>query len=250
MKLVAIYTVWNALELLEGSVKQIYDHVDEVIIGYQTHSHYGVYSEEVEKFVKAFCRKHKKARAVFFKPKAETAKQGERRKINILLQEAKKTNTHFFLSATDHYYDSEQFAKAKEKVLPFQVTATRMYTYFKKPEWRLKPMESYYMPFICRLSKLTYSKDTGGEWNVHVDPALCFYPNESFYEFPIDECVMHHYSFIRKDIDSKLKNAAARINFDKDIDSIIKGYHDFDGVGKVPYYSDHEIEVVDNFFNI
>lgn len=248
MKLSAIYLVFNGLDLLEGSVNQISPFVDEILIGYQEFSHYGVHSADVKPFVERFCKKHKKARAVHFLPRhAENPKKSERRKINQLLREA--NGTHFFISATDHYYNQEEFEKCKEIAKGYQATASKMYTYFKKPEWRITPIEDYYMPFICRLSTITYSKDTKGEWPVYVDPALCIYPHDDFYAFKEEELMMHHYSFIRKDIGDKLNNAAAKRNFNNKIPEIIQRYEDFDGKGKCPYY-EREIEIVDNFFGI
>jgi len=252
MKLAALYTVFNGLELLEGSINQIYSETDVIYLGWQNVSHYGEPSSEVEPFVNKLAKKYKKVKLFQFKPRGGNAKKEERRKINQMIRMAQVDScTHFFISATDHYYDTEQFKWAKQKSKQYDVTASKMYTYFKKPEWRLNPIESYYMPFICKLRvHQTHSADTKGKWNVYVDPALCILPNDSFYEFKEDELMMHHYSFIRKDIENKLRNAAARRNFNNRIYSIIKEYNDFDGVGKVPYYSDHTIEVVDNFFKV
>jgi hypothetical protein len=258
MKLAALYLVYNGLELLEGSIDQIYSETDVIILGWQSVSHYGERSSEVEPFVNKLKKKYKKVVLFEFKPRpnpkksSNFAKQEERRKINQMIKVAQGLScTHFFISATDHYYNSSQFVNAKEKAKQYDVTASKMYTYFKKPEWRLNPIETYYMPFICKLRvNQTYSADTHGKWNVYVDPALCILPNDSFYEFKEDELMMHHYSFVRNDVQNKLRNAAARRNFNNKIDDIIKEYEAFDGTGKVPYYINHTIEVVDNFFDI
>ena len=164
-------------------------------------------------------------RASWFKKQGyKKIKREERRKHNEMIKVAEGQGcTHFFFSATDHYYDSLQFANCKQKAKQYDVTASKMYTYFKNPEWRLDPIESYYMPFICKLRKSqTYCRDTGGKWNVYIDPSLCAVPNDSFYEFKEDELIMHHYSFVRDDMSNKLMNAAARVNFDKDIDKILE----------------------------
>ena len=252
MKLASLYTVWNALELLEGSIDQIYNDTDLIVIGWQKKSHYGVFSTEVEAFCIQLKKKYKKVKLVEFIPQRGNAKQQERSKINQMIKFAQREScTHFFLSATDHYYVPSQFVIAKEKAKQYDVTASKMYTYFKDPSWRLQPIETYYMPFICKLRvNQTHSANTRGKWNVYVDPALCILPNDSFYEFKEEELMMHHYSFIRKDIEGKLRIAAAKGIFAKKIDSIIEDYKAFNGTGKIPYYSDHTIKVVKNYFNI
>ena len=252
MKLGALYTVFNGLELLEGSINQIYDDTDLIIIGWQRYSHHGEESKEVELFVNKLKKKYKKVVLFEFKPRPNTIpKMEERRKINQLIRVAQQAScTHFFMSATDHYYVPEQFIKAKEKATQYDVTASKMYTYFKEPKWRLNKIESYYMPFICKLRvNQTHSADTHGKWNVHVDPALCILPNDSFYEFKEDELMMHHYSFVRNDVRNKLRNAAARRNFNGKIDEIIERYNEFEGVGKCPYF-ECEVKEVQNYFDI
>jgi len=257
MKLAALYTVFNGLELLEGSIDQIYPYVDVIVIGWQKVSHHGNVSNDVEPFVQKMKRKYKKVELFEFKPRGgNNTKSEERRKHNQMIKVAQMQDcTHFFFSATDHYYVPEQFKKAKQKAKQYDVTASKMYTYFKKPEWRLSPIEPYYMPFICKLRvNQTYCKDSKNKWAVYVDPALCVFPYDSFYEFPEDELMMHHYSLVRNDLENKLRNAAARRNFYKDIDNIVKECNDFNGEGLVPYFSrggkKFTVNKVANYFDI
>ena len=86
MKLAALYTVFNALELLEGSINQIYPHTDLVIIGWQSVSHHGEASSEVEPFVTKLKKKYKKVVLFEFKPRGGNAKAEERRKINQMIR--------------------------------------------------------------------------------------------------------------------------------------------------------------------
>jgi hypothetical protein len=248
LRLAAIYSVWNGLEHFEGSLAQIYDEVDVVIIGWQKRSHYNEFSPTVKPFVQRMKDKYPKVVLVEFVPIGGNPKKEQRRKINQLLKVALKHRcTHFFMSATDHYYDKKQFRRGKEIAKNYQVTASKMWTYFKKPIWRLKNPETYYMPFICELNRNTCVKKGG--WNVRVDPALCFHPNKRFYEFRQDELMMHHYSFVRIDIENKLRNAAARGNFKNKIPELLKKTKNFTGVGRCPYFN-QEVDTVKNRFNI
>jgi len=252
MKLAALYTVFNGLELLEGSIDQIYPYVDVIVIGWQKVSHHGNVSNDVEPFVHKMKRKYKKVELFEFKPRGgNNTKSEERRKHNQMIKVAQMQDcTHFFFSATDHYYVPEQFKKAKQKAKQYDVTASKMYTYFKSPSYRLDKIESYYMPFICKLRvNQTYCKDSKGDWEVYVDPSICVFPYDSFYEFTEDELIMHHYSYVRKDIKNKLINAAARRNFNNKIDDILKRYDEFQGFGNVPQFECGVIQVA-NYFDI
>lgn len=212
MKLGAIYTVFNGLELLEGSISQIISELDHVVIVYQTLSNRGNSDPGVERFVMSLMEKMKdrKIMAIPFYPDMKTGtKENERAKHNLGLDILKKLGcTHFMLSACDHYYFNEDFKRAKIKAEAFDVTLTGMFTYYKKPEWQLTPREDYYMPFICRLYSNTRYVNT--QWPAYkVDPAVRVAPASLFFLFPENEILMHHYSMIRENIDSKFDNAAA-----------------------------------------
>jgi hypothetical protein len=111
----------------------------------------------------------------------------------------------------DEYY--KFFGEAKEIYLRFghKGSVVPLYTYFKKPTLRLEVPENYYVPFIHELRDDT----TAGvmKYPFYVDPTRRI--NESdVIEIPIH---MHHYSYIRKDIDRKIRNSTARKNLLKSL---------------------------------
>ena len=214
MKLAALYTVWNGLELLDQSIDQIYNEVDFIVICWQHTSNKGEYSNKVEPFVRRI--EGRKVYLVEFKPDfAVNTKENERKKHNLMVEKAKKLGaSHCFFSATDHFYKPKEFIKAKEycKKNDFDVTFTAMYTYYKQVNWRLDPIEDYFMPFICKLHPHTRVENVNG-YPVRVDPSIKLNTCNSWHLFEQSEIMLHHYSMIRIDIDNKFRNAAASIRW-------------------------------------
>ncbi len=256
MKLAACFTVFNGLELLENAVEQIYDLVDHVVICYQTISNKGNECDKVESFIYYHFAGKKNVKIIrFFPDLSVNTKENERRKHQKMLEEARKLNcSHFILAATDHFYDKNQFNFAKKCVeeKSFDVTFTKMFTYYKHPEWQLHPIEDYYMPFIMKLTDQTMISYVS-KYPVRVDPSVQVNTFHNFWVFPQEDIMLHHYSMIREDIKNKFKNAAASIRWKpSDIESFINEYENYD-VERNPgikYFGGRKIKVVPNYFNI
>jgi hypothetical protein len=245
MKLLAIYTVFNGCELLQASVKQIRPFVDEVLIVKQTTSNRGqkIKQEDQDVLMKI------DSRMITFTPALHlNAKENERQKMQQAIDWAKERNyTHFILLATDHFYKPEEIKAAIEmyKANPVDVTATKMYTYYKHPTWRLTPIEDYVMPFICRIHNHTHvTKINNYPWRV--DPSVRITPAGSFYLYKPEEIMLHHYSMIRKDIRHKFENAAANQNWGDKVQYFIDEYSNYDIKTNpgVSYFGGRKIEVV------
>lgn len=245
MKLAACYTVFNGIELLEDAIESIESEVDEIIISYQLISNYGNISDEFLYWKD----KHPQYYYIEFNPNLSIdAKSNEKRKHQQLIEKARDLRcTHFFLSATDHLYITKelQFAKEKVKSNGFITTYTRMRTYFKSNDLCLNPLELYYMPFIC-----STKVNIGVHAPVVVDPACAFKPFAPFYVFPENEVLMHHFSWLRYDIDSKLDNAAAKVNWLNKVNEFKERYKKFKLGDKFPYYPKHEIIKCDPVFKL
>ena len=61
---------------------------------------------------------------------------------------------------------------------------------------------------------------------------------------------MHPFSWVRKDINSKLDNAAAKVNWLDKIDEFKERYNNFKLGDKFPYYPNHEIVETEDVFNL
>lgn len=247
MRLAACYTVYNGLELLEDSINAIKNHVDEIIICYQRFSNYKQESSEILDYLKEWEGKYT---LIEFIPKfSKDAKYNEKVKHQKLIDEARRLNcSHFFLSATDHFYESDHIDKAIEFIKNnpnIMTTYTKMITYFKTTTLRLEPLEAYYMPFIC-----STKVDMGVKSPVVVDPSCAFTPYKPYYVFPENEVIMHHYSWIRKDIRNKLENAAAKTNWKNRVELFIDKYNNFKLGDTFPYYPKHNIVECEEVFKL
>lgn len=253
MRLAALYTVWNGLELLNGSINQIKDSVDVIFIGWQYKSNKGEVSQEVEAFLEQYENDEKIILVEFMPDFRNNTKLNELNKHNLLLEEARAFGcSHFFISATDHYYNPQEFRNAKEliNVNNYDVTLSSMFTYYKRPEWRIEPPESYLMPFICKINKETKFAFSGA-YPFDVDPSLKVFPLKNVHNFKRGVLIMHHFSMIRKDIENKFNNAAASIRWTPSkINNFIKEYNEAKEGDSISYFGGRKIKSVENIFNI
>lgn len=255
MKLSALYTVFNACELLDKSIEQIYPFVDSIIISVQVLSNTGkaMNPKDMEYVVKAAEKYNDKIKVIKYNTQKINPKENERQKHQQLIDEAKiKGSTHFVLLATDHFYEPAQFEWAKKSIESYQpdVSVTKMYTYYKFPTWRLNPIEEYYMPFICKLYANT--RISTDSYPVRVDPSVKVNTSERFLEFHQDEVILHHYSMVRQDIESKFNNAAAAQNWPDKIKGFIDEFENYDIEENkgVSYFKGRKIQLVPNKFDI
>ncbi len=201
MKLAAIYNVWDGVELLKGSIETIRQHVDEVIVVYQDVSNYG------EKFdpmpwieqcqIDTLIKHNPSGRPV----SKEIAKRNKGIKHAI-----ESKCTHFLTMDCDEYY--LDFGQAKQAYIDSKMggSVVSLHTYFKEPTLMLETDEDYFVPFIHRLHRNTV---TGGRiYPYRVDPTRRV--NESgITKLPF---FMHHYSWVREDIERKVSNSTAAKN--------------------------------------
>ncbi len=206
MKLSAIYSVWDSEELLTKSIEFLGDHVDLVIIVYQTISNFGENYDPLP----AIEHLHQNDKVLFVKFEPELsypAMQNERLKRNLGLQFAKANHcTHFLHIDCDEFY--EDFGVAKKAFLEsgHKGSVCRLHTYFKKPTLRFDKPEDYFVPFIHELREDTMSGSSS--YKYWVDPTRTV--NESdIIELPI---FMHHFSWVRRDIMRKARNSSANFN--------------------------------------
>ncbi|MBV1952566.1 MAG: hypothetical protein KUG64_10295 [Cycloclasticus sp.] len=255
MKLAACYSFFNSGELLIGSIEQIIDHVDVVIICFQMQSNVGEIMDyddsqvlrEIEEF------NDKKIHFLPFSPDTSlNPKVNERAKLQLRIDYAKKLNcTHYFGSACDHYYKPEEFLAAKKKCfeLGVDVTLTKMFTYYKHPTMQLDPIEDYLCPFICRIYPDT-KVVAENNYEARVDPSVRISPAKSFYTFEQNEIMLHHFSMVRNDIRSKFRNAAAAQNWKHKIDGFVKEYDEAKIGDLISYFKNRKLVEVPDYFNI
>lgn len=251
MRLAAIYNVWDAIELLSGSLRCIRNDVDIVIIIWQRTSNFGeVYNPEPE--IHNALRDNPGLNKILieYKPRAVDGFSNEINKRNLGLEYAWQDGcTHFLHMDVDEYY--EDFGAAKKLYREMEPdhgdgSVCKLFTYIRRPEFRCDEPDGYYVPFIHALTPFTRAGER--EYPFHADPTRRINTSNVF-ELPV---FMHHFSYIRANIQRKVKNSSARNNILKG--SILQNWEE---LGKIDdptgYYIqdwDRKLVKVPNIFDI
>lgn len=271
MKLAAIYNVWDGEELLPHSINQIQKEVDLIIIVWQDRSNWGEYynpsviTNEKNKIL--VWENRKKYGHVWIKwaeelnynyvstefiykkyePESGDGALNETKKRNIGLEIAKEEGcTHFFFIDCDELYHN--FREAKQQFIESGANGSvcRLFTYWGKPTYQLDPIEPYWVPFIHKLKENTVAGMQ--EYPFWVDPTRRV-NEQNVVEIPT---MMHHFSYVRKDIERKIRNSSARVNLEKS--TYIQDYKDLMALDNADGYylpgMKHKIKIVENIFNI
>ncbi len=209
MRLIALYSVFDGEELLEGSVRQIRPFVDFVLCAVQTESFTGErYSGGVEKAVELKREGLVDGVATF------TPRVGERPQINELkkrfgaMQLGYKAGfTHFFHIDCDEYFVPEEFEAAKAHVERVDAEGTLLYSqaYFKRPDWELDNVDRIFVPFIHKYRPGLQC--CGSNFPYLCDPTRTV-EVENPVVLPREMILHHHYSWVRSDIGRKVRNSS------------------------------------------
>lgn len=255
MRLAACYSLFNGLELLEGSMRSVIEDVDMIILCVNTHSHFGTPDNRPAKFVEKYRNKPGFHIISYTPDQSINSKENERRKHQLMINKARELSaSHFILMAEDHFYMPREFRQAKKVVehLSLSTSFTRMFTYYKYPTWRLTPIEDYSCPFITRLdSDLKISRNPA--YPIKVDPSLEIDRVGNWHLFDEKTIMLHHFSMVRDDIAYKFQNAAASIRWNADrIGVFLKEYNEYDIKTNpgITYFKGRKIEIVEDTFGI
>lgn len=219
MTLAAIYTVWDDYELLRWSMKNMGPLVDRIIVMVSEESNYGEFSPMPVPLSTDF----QKVLVYPNIPQPElTPQQNERRKRNQGLEIARQLGfTHFIMMDADEVYDPAEFLKEKERFFNTDLAGTvcRVKTYFKDPCLTIG-YDTTLVPFIHKITP-----DLRFEWNtrypfafegpkreIRIDPTRQMNINSGV---EWSEITMHHFSWVRPDVNKKIRNSTARANLEQ-----------------------------------
>jgi hypothetical protein len=214
MKLAAIYNVWDGVELLNGSMESVADGVDLFIIVFQNVSNTGeIYDPRPFMNLNIKWLNEKKVITREYKPEIgiyNNPGQHERNKRNIGLDIARENGcSHFLHLDCDEYYLNFKAMKKAFLESGAAGSACKIYTYFKEPTLRLMNHDNYFVPFIHQLNENTICGKS--VYPHYVDPTRKI--NVAGHVPIIGD--MHHFSWIRNDINRKIRNSTARVNIEK-----------------------------------
>lgn len=236
-KLAAIYNVWDGDELLQGSIDQIRPHVDLVIVVWQEVSNLG------EKHLPNL---DLSGVDIFwqYEPNSRPPQANECEKRNSGLHIARREGaTHFISMDCDEYYIPQEFAEAKKQVIEgnYDASACQLYTYYKHPTDRLNPPETYYVPFIHKI----YPETRMGLFNypVFADPTRRVNTAKKFLKLGF---LMHHFSFVRKDIGRKFRNSSSRQAY-QDWQKHVQTFENYESTGQKVHLVGDIVKVPNQF---
>lgn len=224
MKLCAIYNVWSDWDWLEVSVKNIAPVVDGVIIIASNISNYGerclspVIQDGVD--YSGSYGLGDRIQIYLRDPVFHNAQHSETDKRNYGLKLAKQLGyTHFLTIDADELYEAEPFLEAKKRFEDPNLAGLvcLCQTYFKSPMLTIG-LDTTLVPFIHKLTpniQHEFNQQYPFAWegkNIRIDPTRSLNINSG-----VEMCDvrMHHYSWIRKDIEKKIRNSTAKSNLER-----------------------------------
>jgi hypothetical protein len=233
MKLGVTYIVFDGIELLEHSIRQIRPHVDYVNVIYQEISWFGstIQKEDLQtlNLLKRSNLIDDLTKFTNFSPIREKTPAGiarakgyERSKRQLGLDMAlKKGCTHYLCMDVDEFYKTDEFARAKATIdnNGYTRTAVRFINYVNTPTMH-RGYDPNRVPFICKIdmtSKMTPA------FFVKCDPTRGITGGKSGnHEFKPVEVTMHHMETVRKDLLLKYNSTTRAVFKRSKTDELVK----------------------------
>lgn len=255
MKLGVSYNLFDGEELLEGSILCIRNSVDYISVVYQTKSNFGYdCSENLEPLLSNLKKNNLIDEIIKYEPRIVNGHHNELLKRNLGLKLSKQVGcTHHMAIDTDEYYIESEFIEAKQIIIDndYDSSYCQMLSYYKSWEYILDPPENYYVSFISK-TRLDSNFNYGSPTPVLVDPTRRLSPSDNPIIFNRKTIQMHHGSYIRNNIKTKLINSSSVLP-KEDIENITNHYNNWqypDPVLWGGYPSKlHNIKKIKSFFN-
>lgn len=255
MKLGVSYNIFDGEELLENSIKSIRENVDYISVVYQEVSNFGnPCDENLVTLLKSLKKEGLIDELHKYRPQPQRGghfNEITKRNIGVFLSQGNGC-THHMAMDSDEFYTTEQFKFLKTTVLEgdYDSSVSQMCTYYKKPIYQLDPKEDYYVSLIFKIDdKSKY--ELGCPFPVLVDPTRRMVSDKCKI-FTREEIEMHHMSFVRNNINTKLLNSSANSSFNTIIPKIVDYYNNWEYPNDVMWASGNLLKVkkVKNLFNV
>lgn len=230
MKLGVSYNVFDGEELLKKSILQIRNQVDYISVVFQKTSNYGnSASDDLTSLISELYKENLIDNAYQFEPQIHNGPHwNEIVKRNIGLHLSRENGcTHHMSMDTDEFYVTEEFINMKKIIEDgdYDSSACQMTTYYKLPIYRIDPKEDYYVSLIYKIRN-NVNYNLGHPFPVLVDPTRRMDAGKCKI-FTREEIEMHHMSYVRNNISSKVNNSSAKVNFHTSIPSFIEKFNNW-----------------------
>ena len=228
MKLGISYNIFDGEELLEGSIKQIKNHVDFISVVCQTTSNFGKScTENLLPLLKKIKKEKLVDEILLYTPEIQKGGHfNELQKRNIGLQTSLTAGcSHHMSMDCDEYYITKEFASLKKLVQEgdYDSSYCQMLTYHHNWEYILDPPEDYYVSLITKVDEQSCFV-LGAPVPVLVDPTRSILGLKTPLLLKRNQIQMHHGSYIRNNIRAKLENSSASVNFNHEIEKLVEHY--------------------------
>lgn len=219
MRLAAIYCYWDDDELLKHSMENIIPLVDGVVVAFSLVSNYADQSTPA-----AFLLRNDSQKPVDIiqvEPDLKLRPDvNETNKRNAGLELAKqKGYTHFLMMDADEFYEPEPFLKEKERFLNSNLNGLvcASQVYFKSPKLTIG-LDTTKVTFIHKITpglRFEFNRNYPFAFDrsaIRIDPTRQLNINNGV---EWSNIIMHHYSWVRKDYEKKIRNSTARANLER-----------------------------------
>lgn len=256
MRLGICYMVFDGDELLEFAIKSIRNVVDFVSVTYQKVSYFG---NSVDPNLLPLLENLKKQGLIDEILHYETNlgihhKQNELNLRNLGLEASKKAGcTHHISADVDEFYKPDELTFAKNYMAKndHDFSAAYLYTYYKEPTYLVYPVQKLLVSFIHPVHNEYRMDMEYPTFPLHMETTRRFGKCKNYHIFDQNNFVIHHMSYVRKDIRKKFQNSdnAQFYKIEKFINNFDK-YKLGERVCLLPDFMNRKTIEVDNYFNI
>ena len=287
MKLGACYNVFDGEELLESSILSIKDNVDYVVVVYQSISNFGqqcdkglvpllkrlknegLVHELVHYSPRKFSKEEKKelvsSRATGTDLGGARAEEvadtffNEQTKREIGRTACKDAGCTYFMSMdTDEFYLKGQLESVKKLVAErgYEGVLCKMRYFYKYPQVELLPRDEMNYVAVMYQIRDDMPFKFGSPYPYLIDPTRKVDGLRLLYACERDVLEMYHYSFVRKNIRSKLINVSNRGNYHQNLHEFMEYFAKWKPQDPVrhphPYFGElyKNTKIVPNYFKI
>jgi glycosyltransferase involved in cell wall biosynthesis len=237
---IAIYNVFDGLELLPYSLNNLLQVVDHALLVTQDVSNHG---ERQETYKQVAHLQSPKVSIIRYEPDlSQTPGENERLKRNFGLSWAKNRDFYLFMDVDcDEFYHPDELQQAKEWVISQKLNGLvcRSQVYFKSPVLTVG-IDVTLVPIMLRVDGCTHvmNKNMPYAWSetdkvpftqrkqIRIDPT-----RQVNFTTGIEwtDIIMHHYSWVRKDYGLKIRNSSARDNIQRStvLDNLVNSKHGY-----------------------
>lgn len=250
MRTAAIISAWaDTKELLPYCIENIAPVVDGVIVVYSEYSNHFNHDDSLMELI------FRRLPCQWLKLEPEMGRSchdNETRKRNFGLEAAKNQGyTHFIIMDSDEFYIQDEFLAEKEVIERFDLNGLvcPLKVYIKSPT--LWCEDHTLVPFIQKLNRTTlignfkqYPFNQDSQGNSHIDPTR---RTNCFSGIQMSSIFMHHFSYVRENIDMKIANSSANL---RRSEAVIKEELENARPGYVSKLYHRELKECQNYFNI